>query len=454
MDIETGSAHRLYKSDPHAAPHAACYSRKTEAIILPQDKACTFQFSPTMQQAVQRSFTTERLSSVCVSPCGNILVGGGGETGCLFAWNIITGELLRMVKAHLRKITCISFSSDGSQMATASEDSTCKVWALGPLLSATNSNVTAETIFTAHTVAVMSCAFLNFSDVVATASLDRSVKLFRSRGGAQLMTVTVDVPLNIICVSPDDLHIVVGGQGGHLFFISLSEANDIQRRNDRNRVLTAESAAPVGYPITRDDSWMPELRKRPPVAGGHSKNIVSLAFLPLPRHHEILVASENGTILVWDVMNLRVVQEIATVKKGICHIVSIPHLTPESTAALKYDRCVSLSKYPVDPHGQTGYVIPNIPAEDAQTGNHANKIDLHNLPNVKYNKAKQKRLREEIARNEAEEAERRKAAVEKQRLFEEEMIRLNQQSSELQEMARKLTEKIAAVEKRQAERRV
>jgi WD40 repeat protein len=386
-----------------------------------------------MQQPIQRSFTSEKMSSSAVSPCGKLLVGGSAETGCLFTWDIITGDLLRLIKGHLRKVLCIAFSSDGSLIATASDDSTCKVWSLGNLVASTQSTSTADVTFTAHTLGVNACSFLNFSDVVVTGSMDRTIKMFHSRTGVQLMTVTADVPITRICISPLDQLVVAGGQQGYLFMMTLTDPS------------TASKA--ICFPIGKDASWAPTLRKRTPVDGGHAKSICFISFLP-HNHQHILVGSENGIILVWDVNSLRVVQEVASIKKGICSVVLVSQLTPTSIANLRYDNCVSLSKYPVDPLSQVGYSVPALHTTAKEGGVPSTELVPPSLPNVKYNKAKQKRLRDELAKAAEQREQLRKQEMEQQRREEEELKMWKEKTATLEQMAAKLTEKLSKLVKR------
>eukprot|EP00331_Platyophrya_macrostoma_P013466 CAMPEP_0176407866 /NCGR_PEP_ID=MMETSP0127-20121128/1638_1 /TAXON_ID=938130 /ORGANISM="Platyophrya macrostoma, Strain WH" /LENGTH=393 /DNA_ID=CAMNT_0017787097 /DNA_START=224 /DNA_END=1405 /DNA_ORIENTATION=+ len=388
-----------------------------------------------MQQPIHRSFATEKVTALEVSPCGTFIVGGGGDTGVLFIWTVLTGELLRLVKGHLRKVTCLSFSSEGSQFASASEDSTCKVWSLA-------------------TLTVTACAFLHTFRSVATVSTDRNIKIFHAASGTQLLSVTVDVPLTSVSVSCDDSMIVAGGQQGWLFFLSL--VNDAK----------SAKVDSVSFPITMDDSWMPEVRKRPPVEGGHAKHIISIHFLPFPKQHHVVVTSENGAAFVWDCHCVRVVQELPRFKKGICSAVLVSALKPEAIPTMTYDSCVPLAKYPVDPHGQTGYTIPatshfsigaptsashspSIEQASAKTGLVVDSDGVPlSLPNVKYNKSKQKRLREELQRINDETEQKRKTEEAHLQRLRDEISQYTATATKFIETANKLQEKIQALEAR------
>jgi WD40 repeat protein len=442
MDTETGSVHRMYKSDPSGFIHAPTFNPLQNALMLPQDKACLFTYSPTMQQPLQKSFSTERISASSVSPCGTIMVAGSSETGCMYVWNVVTGELLRLVKAHLRQVTCLSFASDGSTFASASMDSTCRVWSVGSLVSSTTASSISDVTFTAHTLGVTACAFLNFAPIVATASADRSIKMFDSRSGVQMLSVTVDYPLTTLAVSPDDATLVVGGQQGYLYFVALTPNRDEELLSaSRNSNLRA-----ISYPISKDASWTPDIRRRPPVEGGHAKNIIFLGFPDAPHQREVIVGSENGVILLWNIDTLRVVRQIASIKKGICNVAAV-----KGAVGYRLNRAVVklpvLSKYPVDTLTGVGYNVPILSKANDEAAPVADSSSILG-ENAKYNKAKQKRQREERERQAAAAASKEQEEIDAARRHAAAVEHLTSKTRSLQEMAVKLREKLRALESR------
>lgn len=79
------------------------------------------------------------LSSVAFSPDGRRLISGGGDTmlatrklsdGDKTAriWDVATGRELRSLSGHLKGVTAVAFSPDGTRVATGSLDATVRVW--------------------------------------------------------------------------------------------------------------------------------------------------------------------------------------------------------------------------------------------------------------------------------------------------------------------------------------
>jgi WD40 repeat protein len=73
-----------------------------------------------------------RVKCVIFLPDGKTLVSGGGSDhsgdGDLVLWNVETGELKRALKGHTLVVNAAAISTDGSLLASVSEDEMLKVW--------------------------------------------------------------------------------------------------------------------------------------------------------------------------------------------------------------------------------------------------------------------------------------------------------------------------------------
>ncbi|KYC43198.1 hypothetical protein WA1_13965 [Scytonema hofmannii PCC 7110] len=123
------------------------------------------------------------VNGVSFSPDGRTLISAGygdynGEHWILW-WNI-NGKLLKRIKSeHTDQIYRISFSPDGKTFATASWDRTVKLWNIkGELLKT----------FTGHSNWLYGLSFSPDSKMIASGSLDRTVKLWNTEDGKLLQT--------------------------------------------------------------------------------------------------------------------------------------------------------------------------------------------------------------------------------------------------------------------------
>jgi len=107
------------------------------------------------------------------SPDGTRLAVGGGERVAI--WDVFDGKLLSTFQAHFSSINTVSFSPDGSLIATSSLDKSASIW-------------DAETYkrisqLEGHKASVTSAIFSPDSCAVLTTSMDAKAKLWDARSG-------------------------------------------------------------------------------------------------------------------------------------------------------------------------------------------------------------------------------------------------------------------------------
>jgi pre-rRNA-processing protein IPI3 len=324
IDTETQTILRNYAVG-EVARNALAYSPVSQAVIAHQARSCALFLSPTTQQPLQRSFTPELITSCAVTGCGTFMVAGTAN-GTVLLWNLISGELIKNYKGHLRCIQCVAISADDSLVATASEDSVCKVWNLSTLASLRVREVVPRCVFTGHSLSVNCCLFLRQAHVLVTGSADRTCRLIDVRSGEQLHFIAVGDAVTALTVSPDDRSLVAGTQKGFLYFCELY-------------------AVAYGLPVAHDDvGSRREPILRPPSADGHHSPVVFIASDPAMASL-VLTASEGGAVLWYDMRSGRLVKECVAPQKGrLLSCCFVP-----STALYVKGACAPLEKNPVDP---------------------------------------------------------------------------------------------------------
>lgn len=325
IEVDKGTVARQYAL---AATHqyATAYCPRSHLIAAHQSNGCALFLSPATQQPVQRSFSPEVVSCCAVSPCGTYMVAGT-VSGTLLVWSLLSGQLLRNCKAHLRRIACVSFSSDGSLLATASEDSLCKVWTLAALLSLKTSELSARTTFSGHTLGVNCCGFFHAASLVFTGSADKTCRVFDATSGAQIRSYTIGDAVTSAAVRADDAVLVAGTESGFLYFHSFVHT------------ISQLPCSRHGGESEEGDTVL-----REPHPDAHHSSIVFIAFCAADIS-TVLTVSRGGALLWYDAREGKLLGECSPKRRekvlSCCFV--------REASDVKRPSAANLSKNPIDP---------------------------------------------------------------------------------------------------------
>jgi len=150
-------------------------------------------------------FHESAVNAVVMLPDGRVITGG--EDGKIAVWQ--DGQPQRVLTGHTAPIVSIAVSPDGNLIASASWDRTVRLWPL---------NGGEPRVLEGHQQNVNGVAFTPDGKAVVSVSYDPQLRIWPLDNGAPTI-VTVATPLNAVAIAKDG-EIVAGGADGTVRFFS------------------------------------------------------------------------------------------------------------------------------------------------------------------------------------------------------------------------------------------
>ena len=201
-------------------------------------------------------------------------------------------------KRHEGLALAVAWSPDATSLCSAGED---KRVVVGPAdLSASSATVSLE----GHTDIVCDCAFSASGDLIASASADKTTRLWDVRSG-ELVRMLVGHGSSVLSCgfSPDGLMIVTTEEGGLLKLWEVAGGGELQTLGEHLDLSWVTSCA--WHPtdgVLASGSWEPavHLWHHPllPVTLPFDDNVTSIAFAP--RGATLAIGFDNGTAQLWN----------------------------------------------------------------------------------------------------------------------------------------------------------
>ena len=182
--------------------------------------------------------------SMATSPDGQFLATGNHDHD-LRLYNIASSHLVWSVPAHSAAVTSVAYSPAGDQIATASADRTIRFWT-------TKGNLVATIV--AQEEPITGIAYLNGGANLISVSLDGTVKVWDCRNGGLVNRTRLNMNgLTCIALSPDSTVAAIGGSNGKVYLVQLPSCFQSRVLNGGLSAVQALGWSSDGNPLVSAD---------------------------------------------------------------------------------------------------------------------------------------------------------------------------------------------------------
>ncbi len=240
-------------------------------------------------------------------------------------------------RGHTGDITCVVFSPDGNRIATASWDKTVKIWDLE----------TGADVLTlrGHGGVISSVAFSPHGDTIATASWDKTLRLWDAVDGR--CTATLQGHTGVVTAvqfSPSGNILVSGGWDKTVRFWNAKDGQPLSVLQGHQRMVTSVAVNREGT-LVASGSWDKTVRVWSREGGpnlaslkGHSGDVTCVAFAPTGKF--LASAGLDHTIRLWD---LDTSKELFVMRAHTGEVTALSYSPDGNTiASVSWDRTVRL----------------------------------------------------------------------------------------------------------------
>ncbi|KAH7523637.1 protein ROOT INITIATION DEFECTIVE 3 [Ziziphus jujuba] len=301
-NLQTGAEQLRYKSCASPPHGLVCVGGRFIASSQLRDTSASsgsvLYWSWSKPQVEVKSFPAEQIKPLAANREGTYVVGGG-SSGSIYLWEVVSGRLLKKWHAHYRAVTCLVFSDDDSLLISGSEDGGVKVWSLLMTFDAYSIQQASTPYmhsFSEHTLCVTDvvAGYGSVNAIIVSASHDRTCKVWSLSKGKLLRNVVFPSIINAIALDPGERVFYAGGRDGKIYVAALS----------------AESTFNNSYGLHIIGAF-----------SNHSNAVTCLAYGTTG--NLLISGSEDGMVRVWDARTHNIVRMFKHAKGPVNNILVV-----------------------------------------------------------------------------------------------------------------------------------
>jgi len=239
-----------------------------------------------------------QVTSVAYSSDGTNLITASWDMTARI-WDLTTGRERKLLRGHIAGVVKATFSPNGKKIVTASFDSTARIWD-----AETGSEMA---VLRGHLDCVVSAIFTPNGKQIVTASFDKTARVWDTATGRLLVVSRPhgDPVIEVAC-SPDGKYIVTASDTtAYIWDAEMKQqlavlrghrgpVNSVAYSPDGKRIITASNDKTAFI-------WDAITKRKMITLRGHALGVWSAAFSP--DNKRVVTSSEDVTVRIWDAVD-------------------------------------------------------------------------------------------------------------------------------------------------------
>jgi WD40 repeat protein len=276
------------------------------------------------------------VTAVSFSPDGKRLATASDDT-TVKLWDVNTGKEIQTLRGHTDVVRDVSFSPNGKLLASASRDNTVKLWDA-------NTGKEIDTL-RGHTDWVWGISFSPDSKRLASASGDKTVKLWDVSAGKEIQTLTGHTDgLRGVSFSSDGKRLATASADDTVKLWNASTGKEIQTLTGHTNSVWGVRFSPDGKLLASSSLdktvklWDANTGKQIHTLRGHTNSVWGVSFSPDSKR--LATASDDITVKLWNASTGKEIQTLT----GHTHWVRGVSFSPDGKllASASADKTVKL----------------------------------------------------------------------------------------------------------------